>query len=252
MRPRARISGVKEKHEVSVQNSPTRCPFCHEECGPAEEHVVCTDCLARHHSACWESNASCANCSSTRVLRPAPPPVLTRERAAKILIDAGEIPLEVHGLLDAGSAVGVHGAGPTPEAARLFYAATIALVACVATLITVVDQVEIIAYRTPEVLRGAHVLAFFAAGLLPAAAALVGGLTRRVGLALATSAVFALALWAALLHDPFPGALVAGSVLATLATTAVAGSLTAFLYQRREDRESPADEGEDPSAPIEG
>lgn len=58
--------------EVHLQHSPTRCPYCHDGIDPTEfrDTRVCADCLARHHTDCWEGH--CASCASTRVfLEPA-------------------------------------------------------------------------------------------------------------------------------------------------------------------------------------
>lgn len=41
----------------------TRCPFCREEAAPdAGDVVACTECLSRHHAACWDEHGACASC----------------------------------------------------------------------------------------------------------------------------------------------------------------------------------------------
>lgn len=53
---------------IRVDQSPTRCPYCHDGFDEAalERSVVCHACLSRHHSDCWEG--SCASCQSARPL----------------------------------------------------------------------------------------------------------------------------------------------------------------------------------------
>lgn len=54
------------EREVRVEHGPTRCPFCHESVAPAaDDWVACSQCLGRHHSACWEEGAACAGCGHT-------------------------------------------------------------------------------------------------------------------------------------------------------------------------------------------
>lgn len=51
------------RDQVRVENGPTRCPFCHESVAPAaDDWVACSQCLGRHHAACWEEGAACAGC----------------------------------------------------------------------------------------------------------------------------------------------------------------------------------------------
>lgn len=39
----------------------SRCPYCHDDVA-RRESVVCQDCLARHHGACWDAAAACSGC----------------------------------------------------------------------------------------------------------------------------------------------------------------------------------------------
>jgi hypothetical protein len=56
---------------VRVNNSPTRCPFCHEQVGVEDPARVCRDCLSRHHTGCWADHGSCSSCSCTQSLETA-------------------------------------------------------------------------------------------------------------------------------------------------------------------------------------
>jgi hypothetical protein len=50
----------------SVHAPSLRCPYCHDEVQRTDEAVVCRDCNARHHGACWtDGSSSCASCGST-------------------------------------------------------------------------------------------------------------------------------------------------------------------------------------------
>ncbi len=54
------------RDQVRVENGPTRCPFCHESVAPsADDWVACSQCLGRHHTACWDEGAACAGCGHT-------------------------------------------------------------------------------------------------------------------------------------------------------------------------------------------
>jgi hypothetical protein len=54
------------RDQVRVEHGPTRCPFCHESVAPAsDDWVACSQCLGRHHAACWEEGAACAGCGHT-------------------------------------------------------------------------------------------------------------------------------------------------------------------------------------------
>lgn len=54
--------------EVRVEQSPARCPYCHDgfEEAELEASVVCQRCLSRHHEDCW--NGCCASCQAGRPL----------------------------------------------------------------------------------------------------------------------------------------------------------------------------------------
>lgn len=45
-----------------------RCPWCHDAILGDDEVVVCRDCLAAHHEACWAEAACCATCGRSRGL----------------------------------------------------------------------------------------------------------------------------------------------------------------------------------------
>jgi hypothetical protein len=49
---------------LDMQRSPTRCPYCHETCVASDPNVVCSQCLARHHTDCWDTHGACSNCSA--------------------------------------------------------------------------------------------------------------------------------------------------------------------------------------------
>jgi WD40 repeat protein len=56
---------------IEVENSPTRCPYCHEGIEIAEGlWSACSACLARHHTACWDELGRCASCESVARLGP--------------------------------------------------------------------------------------------------------------------------------------------------------------------------------------
>ncbi len=57
---------------VKPQAGATRCPFCHDECAPEVDVVVCRACLSRHHAACWGEGNACASCGAAEFLS-APP-----------------------------------------------------------------------------------------------------------------------------------------------------------------------------------
>lgn len=56
---------------ASVQwpQSPTRCPYCHAAIElERETWTVCGQCLARHHSACFDEHQACSSCGSEQRL----------------------------------------------------------------------------------------------------------------------------------------------------------------------------------------
>lgn len=78
-----------ERADVKVHGGGGRCPFCHDACAADQENIVCNDCLARHHAACWdEAGDRCAGCGgapartaeSTRALAAARPATKATER----------------------------------------------------------------------------------------------------------------------------------------------------------------------------
>ncbi|MEZ6185437.1 MAG: hypothetical protein R3F62_10555 [Planctomycetota bacterium] len=70
--------------DVEVTVHSLRCPYCHDGCTPAES-VACRDCLARHHSACWEERGRCASCSSIHKLVSDSPRERSREELIRLL-----------------------------------------------------------------------------------------------------------------------------------------------------------------------
>jgi hypothetical protein len=103
-REREPVEKSPPEKEVEVRGSPTRCPYCHDDCTSAQKHSVCEACLARHHKSCWESHGSCATCSSTRRLAPAARPALTVDQARATLVKAGFSEDEVDAVLSGGGA----------------------------------------------------------------------------------------------------------------------------------------------------
>jgi hypothetical protein len=88
----------KEPAKVSVARSPTRCPYCHDDCAP-EGAVVCEGCLSRHHAGCWrEGGDHCASCQGTRALRGSEPPKLAVAPAELELVRKGSTPEAVQRL----------------------------------------------------------------------------------------------------------------------------------------------------------
>ena len=41
-----------------------RCPFCHDQVKPADEKWACQECMAWHHSACWDEGGKCSTCGN--------------------------------------------------------------------------------------------------------------------------------------------------------------------------------------------
>ena len=77
-------SQPEPQQEVTRKLGLNRCPFCHDDVSVEQnDWVACRDCLARHHSACWEEGAACGSCGSTTALETRPEKVtapLTRKR----------------------------------------------------------------------------------------------------------------------------------------------------------------------------
>lgn len=66
---------MNERARVRFEQSPTRCPYCHDDCSDDVEVVACRGCVAKHHAECWEENGRCGSCGDGRALReggPAP------------------------------------------------------------------------------------------------------------------------------------------------------------------------------------
>jgi len=53
---------------IRVEGSPTRCPFCHDDCAATDEALVCASCLGRHHAACWSEHGRCSSCQGDTAL----------------------------------------------------------------------------------------------------------------------------------------------------------------------------------------
>lgn len=60
--------------DVSVHQSPIRCPFCHDEVRQDDgtPWVACGGCLARHHAACWQEGRACSTCGGATSLAKQP------------------------------------------------------------------------------------------------------------------------------------------------------------------------------------
>jgi hypothetical protein len=83
-----------ESPDLSSPIAVHRCPYCHEGV-QTETRVVCRDCLAPHHSACWEESSQCGSCQSARNF---PPEKLDHNLARRILIEHGFSQQQVEGL----------------------------------------------------------------------------------------------------------------------------------------------------------
>jgi hypothetical protein len=75
------------KARIEVKGSPTRCPYCHDDCAPGQDEVACRECLARHHRACWGERGACGSCSSTQALEAE---TLDAAQARSVLAERGE------------------------------------------------------------------------------------------------------------------------------------------------------------------
>ena len=73
--------------EVTAERSPTRCPYCHDACGPEDARArACQQCLSRHHAACWrEGGERCASCGSKKALAPTTPDVKVTAKELDLL-----------------------------------------------------------------------------------------------------------------------------------------------------------------------
>lgn len=58
-----------------------RCPWCHDRFSSDDDLVVCRDCLAAHHAACWAESDACATCARARPLQAPPPRARWRSEA---------------------------------------------------------------------------------------------------------------------------------------------------------------------------
>jgi hypothetical protein len=101
-REREPVEKAPPEKEVEVRGSPTRCPYCHDECTVEQQHSVCEACLARHHESCWDSHGACATCSSTRRLAPVARPALTVDQARATLAKAGFSEAEIDAVFAGG------------------------------------------------------------------------------------------------------------------------------------------------------
>lgn len=114
----------------------TRCPYCHESCGP-EGVTACPSCEAPHHAECFASNDGCASCAIARdrapvgtavppTDRPAAPPAtgqrpLSADVARETLVRAGYSLRDVDALVKP-PLEGMHRAGLVLLAATLVVA----------------------------------------------------------------------------------------------------------------------------------
>ena len=60
---------VTERTQVRFEHSPSRCPYCHDDCASDAEVVACRACVAKHHAECWEEMSRCGACGEARALR---------------------------------------------------------------------------------------------------------------------------------------------------------------------------------------
>ncbi|MDC3379033.1 hypothetical protein OAX78_01965 [Planctomycetota bacterium] len=55
----------RERERVKVPGD--RCPYCHDEVErSASDKLACNECMAWHHSSCWQEHGSCAACGANR------------------------------------------------------------------------------------------------------------------------------------------------------------------------------------------
>lgn len=62
---------MASERTVSVERSPSRCPYCHDELDKTQELVACAACGARHHAACHTAHGACVSCGASELLVPA-------------------------------------------------------------------------------------------------------------------------------------------------------------------------------------
>jgi hypothetical protein len=62
---------------VAPRGGETRCPYCHDDCAPDGDVVVCRECLSRHHAGCWAESRACGSCQADRALAQAVEPAVT-------------------------------------------------------------------------------------------------------------------------------------------------------------------------------
>lgn len=72
--------------DVQLPNSPTRCPYCHDDLAH-DPWLACASCLARHHPDCWQTHDACASCGASDHL--VAPDAATGVRAAPSTGDGG-------------------------------------------------------------------------------------------------------------------------------------------------------------------
>ncbi len=83
----------------------TRCPYCHESCGP-DDVTTCPSCEAPHHAECWTTGSGCSSCAIGRDRAPVGTAVPTAQATAlsldvarETLVRAGHRLAEVDALL---------------------------------------------------------------------------------------------------------------------------------------------------------
>lgn len=64
----------------------TRCPYCHESCGP-EGVTTCPSCEAPHHAECWTTGSGCSSCAIGRERAPVGTAVPTTGQATALSLD---------------------------------------------------------------------------------------------------------------------------------------------------------------------
>lgn len=62
---------MASEQTVSVERSPSRCPYCRDELDKTKELVACAACGVRHHAACHTAHGACVSCGATELLVPA-------------------------------------------------------------------------------------------------------------------------------------------------------------------------------------
>lgn len=227
---------MKQEKTLTVERAPTRCPFCHEDCRSVDANVVCHECLARHHAACWVEGSSCGSCGSTRALEGrGTSPGLTRAEAVRALAQLGYAPAEVERLFQPSA----HWQQRRPELRALV------AITAIGTLVAGVTADNLPGHIGDAIVIHMVVLAGL---LLPFVGACSGAVTRRALPAVGASACVVLGTMLGLLSA---GYVVAGLMLGTLLLCMIPGSLAGLIAARwaqRLDRRTEVPESEAPES----